>query len=584
MGTYSPNIISNSLLSIFKHNADREYLICGERRITWRDIIPRMFKISQALVNMGIQKGDKVAFMFHNTPEFIEINAGVQVAGAIPVPMNYRYIAKEIEYQATHSDAKVMIYDAIWSEQMETALEKIPAIQHVVCRGTSRLDRAIEYETFVDSGTFSDPAVATEPEDVAVMIYTGGTTGYPKGVMLTYKAHFEMFAAMGAASAARVATVDVPPERLKKMLELLPIPIRWFAGPVMQSKTLKKIMSSPRISDFMRERSYQTYTDPDKAKRRYGRTERKGMAPSMPFFHVAAYQGLIGSALTGTGCSVLLESPSFDPAKILELVEREEISMLGNVPTGWRKLVTYPDFDKYDVSSVRMTATGGGVCPPDLKKLILEKFPHAMLIDALGLTEMTPIVSFKMDGDPDSITERSVGKAIVEAKIVDEDGNEVPQGETGEICYRSESMMKGYYKEEEKTHEVMLDGWFRSGDLGYFDENGEIRTVDRKKECINTGGEKVFPLEVEEILQLHPKVETVTVIGVPDKEWGSTVRAVIQLKADEQMEEKEVTDYCRGKMAGYKIPRSAVFVDEIPISPVGKVLRQQVRDLYGQPK
>ena len=342
MGIHSPNIIANSLISIAKYNADSEYLICGDRRITWGDIIPRMFKISQALVNIGVQKSDKVAFMFHNIPEFIEINAGVQIAGAIPVPMNYRYIASEIEYQATHSDAKVIIYDSIWSEQMEKALKNLPVIEHVVCRGISGIDRAIEYEAFVNSGKDSDPAIATEPDDVAVMIYTGGTTGYPKGVMLTYKAHFEMFATMGAASAVRATTLEVPLARHKKMMELLPIPIRWIAGPVIRSKTLKKIMSRPRVYDFLRERSYQTYTDPNRAKKRYGRNERKSMAPSMPFFHVAAYQGLIGSALTGNGCYVLLENPSFDPAKILELVEREEVAMLGNVPTGWRKLVSYP--------------------------------------------------------------------------------------------------------------------------------------------------------------------------------------------------------------------------------------------------
>ena len=583
MGLYSPNIIANSLISIEKYNAHSEYLICGDRRITWGDIIPRMFKISRALINMGVKKEDKVAFMFHNTPEFVEINAGIQIAGAIPVPMNYRYIANEIEYQVTHSDAKLLLYDSIWSKNMEPALENLPDLEHVVCKGESTLDRGIDYDAFVDSGTPSDPAVPTEPDDVAVMIYTGGTTGYPKGVMLTYQAHFEMFASMGAASIVRAVTVEIPPDRQKKILELLPIPVRWIAGPVMRSKTLKNFMSRPGVYDFLRERSYQTHTDPDKAKRRYGKNERKGMAPSMPFFHVAAYQGLVGSALTGTGCTVLLESPSFDPAKILELVEKEEVAMLGNVPTGWRKLLSYPDFDQYDVSSVRMTASGGGVCTADLKKLILEKFPNALLVDGLGQTEMTPMVSFKLDGDPDNITDRSVGKAIVDVKIIDEEGTEVSQGDTGEICYRSNSVMKGYYKEEAKTQEVMTDGWFRSGDLGYFDENGEIRTVDRKKECINTGGEKVFPLEVEEIIQVHPKVDLVTVIGVPDEEWGSIVRAVVQLNPGERMDEKEIMDYCRGKIAGYKMPRSVVFVDEIPVSPVGKILRQQIREQYGTP-
>jgi len=255
--------------------------------------------------------------------------------------------------------------------------------------------------------------------------------------------------------------------------------------------------------------------------------------------------------------------------------------MVGNVPTGWKKLVSYPDIKKYDLSSVRVATSGGGMCSPELKKQILALFPNALLLDVLGQTEMTPIVSFRIDGDPEAIADRSVGKAIVEAKIVDENGRELPRGEIGEICYRSSSMMKGYYKDEEKTREVMQDGWFRSGDLGYFDEEGEIRTVDRKKECINTGGEKVFPLEVEEIIQSHPKVDSVCVIGVPDEEWGSAVRAVVQLTEGEKMDEQEIRDYCRGKMAGYKIPRSVVFVDEIPLSPVGKTLRQQVREQYG---
>jgi len=154
----------------------------------------------------------------------------------------------------------------------------------------------------------------------------------------------------------------------------------------------------------------------------------------------------------------------------------------------------------------------------------------------------------------------------------------------GEILYRSNTVMKGYYKDEEKTREVMEDGWFRSGDLGYLDENGEIRVADRKKECINTGGEKVFPLEVEEVIAKHPKVEDVCVIGVPDEEWGARVRAVIQLKAGEQAEPKEILDFCRTELAGYKIPRSVAFVDELPRSPVGKMLREKVREMHGQPQ
>jgi acyl-CoA synthetase (AMP-forming)/AMP-acid ligase II len=583
MGIHSPNIIANSLISIARHNAKSEYLIYGNRRITWGVIIPRMFKISQALIGAGVKKADKVTFMFHNIPEFIEINAGIQIAGAIPVPINYRFIPGEIEYQVKHSDAKVLIYDAIWSKNMEPALKNMPDIEQVVCKGASGIEGILDYEAFVNSAADKDPAVATEPDDVAVMIYTGGTTGYPKGVMLTYAAHFDMFSKMAAASIVRYVTMDISLEKHKKMMDMLPFPGKSIIGPILRSKGFKKLMARPRIHERLQQRTYERIINPKKAKRYYGKNIQKAIFPSMPFFHVAAYQGLVSSALSGTSCYVLMENPAFDPAAVLELIQREQIAMVGNVPTGWQKLVSFPDFNNYDVSSVRMASSGGGSCPPELKKQILERFPNALVFDVLGQTEMTPIVSFKIDSDPDHIVGKSVGKAIVDVKIVDENGQEVAPGQTGEICYRSGTMMKGYYKDEVKTKEAMTDGWFRSGDLGYLDENGELRTVDRKNECINTGGEKVFPLEVEEIIQAHPKIDTVTVIGVPDKQWGSVVRAVIQLTPGETMEANDVMDYCRDKMAGYKIPRSVVFIDETPISPVGKVLRQQVRDLYGQP-
>jgi acyl-CoA synthetase (AMP-forming)/AMP-acid ligase II len=580
MGKNSPNFIANSLISIAKYNPAGEHIICGDQRITWGEDIIRTFKMAQALKKIGVGKGDKVTFMFHNCPAFIETNAAIQVAGAIPVPMNYRFIPSEVEFQGTHCDAKVMIYDSIWAENIEPALEKIPNIQHVICRGQTELSRAMDYEAFIETGTPEDPAVETTLEDVAVMIYTGGTTGRPKGVLLTYGAHVEMFATLFASATTRTLSMEIPYERHKLMLERMEIPGKWLIGPLMRSKTFKKIMARPGIYDMLRESAYNTYQDPERAKRRYDRTS-KSMSPSMPYFHVAAYQGLIGNSLSGRGCVVLLESPKFDPELILQLVEKEEVQALANVPTGWKKLVSFPDRHKYNVSSIRSVTTGGGVCGKELKKQILEMFPGAMLIDALGQTEMTPVTSFRVDGDPENIKDRSVGKTIVECKITDEQGNELPQGQIGEVNYRSKSVMKGYYKDEDKTKEVLEKGWFKSGDLGYLDDNGELITVDRKNECINTGGEKVFPLEVEEIIQTHPKVDSVCVIGVPDEEWGSAVRAVVQPKPGETVDAQEILDFCRGKMAGYKIPRSVKIVDEIPVSPVGKVLRQKVRESFG---
>jgi len=172
---------------------------------------------------------------------------------------------------------------------------------------------------------------------------------------------------------------------------------------------------------------------------------------------------------------------------------------------------------------------------------------------------------------------------MVDTRIVDEEGRDVPPGQVGEIIYRSPTIMKGYYKDEQKTAQVIRNGWFYSGDLGLLDENGEIRVVERKNECINTGGEKVFPLEVEQVIAEHPAVKHVCIIGVPDEKWGNNIRAVVQLKEGEKAYEKDIIAACENKLAGYKRPRSVVFVSEFPLSPVGKVLRNKVREHYGKP-
>lgn len=582
MGSYSPNIMANSFISCARYNPEGEVVIYGERRIKWKELTPRMLRIASALVKLGVKRDDKVAFMFHNTPEFIEINGGIQAAGGVPAPMNYRFIPKEVEYQGNHCDANVFLYDSIWAEAVEPAAGRLSNIRHFVCRGESGLDNAIDYEEFVASGDESAPGVETSWEDVAVMIYTGGTTGFPKGVMLTYGAHRDLYSTLLATAIIRVLTMDMPKERHTMVVDSLPIPAGKYLAPIFRTRTFRKFLNKPSTLEKAKQKFYGMFTDPDQARAGYKRS-RKFMYPSMPFFHDAAYANLMMGMMAGNMCYVLPESVKFDPALVLETAEKEQVDTMYNVPTGWKKLVSFPGAGRYDLSSVRMVGTGGGSCPAALKKKMIALFPNALVLDVFGQTEMTPATSFRVDYDPDRIEDRSVGKSIVEVRVVGEDGADVPRGEVGEILYRSSTVMKGYYKDDEKTREVMEGGWFRSGDLGYIDEAGEIRTVDRKKECINSGGEKIFPLEVEQIIQTHPKVEDVCIIGVPDEEWGSTVRAVVQLKKGEGMEAAEIMEFCRSEMAGYKIPRSVVFVDVLPYSPVGKLQRQQVRDQYGKP-
>ncbi|MFP4446029.1 MAG: class I adenylate-forming enzyme family protein [Desulfosudaceae bacterium] len=581
MEPLSPNIIANALNCHARNNADGEAVVYGDKRVTWREMAVRACKLANALRRTGINKDDKVAFMFYNCPEFIEINYAIQVAGAIPVPMNYRFVAGEIDYQLNHCDARAFIYDACFREVVTEAAPGLTQVDTFICRDGAGSERELDYEEFLDSGNDEDPAIETRWEDVAVMIYTGGTTGFPKGVMLTYGGHLDMFCHLFSSIATRVAEVDLSRDQLRRLTGLVDIPGMGLFTGLAQTRLAKKILRSKKTAASVEKAVRYVLTHPQAARIGYKNTIGL-ITPSMPFFHDASYQTLILAALTGNVRTIILPDPAFDPDSILAAVEKEKPVFMANVPTGWKKLVSCENLDQYDVSSLLAAATGAGACPVDLKRKIFEKFPGVLLLDMFGQTEMTPITSFRIDTGPDSLKERSVGKSILDVRIVDEEGNDVPRGEVGEIMYKSGWIMKGYYKDEEQTAAVKKDGWFRGGDLGYLDEDGEVRIVDRKKECINSGGEKIFPLEVEEVLHNHPRIQDVCVIGVPDEEWGHTVRAVVQPIPGDLPDPEEIMAFCRGKLAGYKIPKSVVFVKELPLSPVGKVLRSKIREYYGQ--
>jgi acyl-CoA synthetase (AMP-forming)/AMP-acid ligase II len=581
MDRYSPNLLADSLASCALHNPSGDAIVYGERRVPWAELTPRVFRVANALIDLGVEPGDTVSFMFHNTPEFLEVNFGIQVAGAIPVPMNYRFTPREVAYQGNHCDARVFLYDSLWAEAVEGAASDLGNVKHFVRHGDGELAGALDYDGIVAAARDTDPQVRNAWEDVAVMIYTGGTTGFPKGVMLTWAAHREMFSVLFAALVMRVLTLDVPAAKYRRILGALPVPALQRLAPVLRTRPVRALLQRPGTERALRSQVRRLLSDPKAARRGYRRASRMA-CPSMPFFHDAAYANLMFGALSGSMVFVLPDSVRFDPAGVLRLIERERITEMANVPTGWKKLVSSPEANRYDVSSLRIATTGGGVCPAPLKRAILELFPNAMVLDAFGQTEMTPVTSFRIDAASDTIQDRSVGRSIVDLRVVDEQDRDVPRGQVGEILYRSETVMKGYYKDDERTREALQDGWFRSGDLGFLDEAGEIRVVDRKQECINTGGEKVYPLEVEEVIREHPRVEDACIIGVPDEVWGTAVRAVVRLREGERLGSEELLQFCRDRLAGYKVARSVVFVDDLPVSPVGKVLRQRVRDLYGE--
>lgn len=582
MGRYSPNFMANYLVACRLHNPEGEVMVYGEHRVTWDELVSRVFCLARALLELGIRHGDKVALMLHNSPAFIEANLAIQAAGAIPVPVNYRFTSHELARQLSHADATILIYEPFWQHVVAEAAADLPDLRIYICTGDTETDlEPLSCQALIDAQEGSDPERSTDGEDVAVMIYTGGTTGFPKGVMLTYGAHLQMFAGLMASMVSQGARIDLTEEQIDRVADVFPLPGFKQLLPLARTPLARKIAAHPAAERMLRAGAQHLLSRPELA--RVGYSYSIGyMTPSMPFFHVASYQSLMLMGMVGNIRLILPAGPSFDPPRVLELIHREKPFFLANVPTGWERLLSCSSFDAYDVSSIRVGATGGAACPIELKRRIMERFEGIILVDMLGQTEMSPITSFKIDADQTSLRERSVGHAFVETRVVDEHGNNQPPGELGEVWYRSQTLMKGYYKDEAATRSATADGWFRSGDLGYLDEHGELCLVDRASECINTGGEKVFPGEVERILTQHPRVQMACVIGVPDEEWGSTVRAVVQPVSGQTIATDDLVDHCRQHLAGFKVPRSVIVVEQLPVSPVGKVQRGRVRQEHGQ--
>jgi acyl-CoA synthetase (AMP-forming)/AMP-acid ligase II len=579
---HSRNFISNYLTSAALHNSAGEVAVYGDTRLTWKGLNDRANRLAQALIDRGVKKDDKVLIMLRNRPEFLVVNYAVQKCGAIPAPMNYRFTASEIEFQADHCDAVVFILEDIWLEQVLKANPNLKKIKEYICVGPECPSDMTSYELLLDKFPAKDPDVPTDGDDVCVITYTGGTTGFPKGVMLTYGAHLKLAEEFVVNLLTSISRTPLTPEFRRKAGKVTPVPGLGLALRLIGSSPVQWALSRPGTVNLLHKLVGTILADPGLTRALYF-LNLKGIYPSWPFFHASGYILIMVKPLIANVAYLFPEEVSFNADKILAMIEKEKPVLLANVPTGWKMLVGHPDFDEYDVSSVVACISGGGLCDAKLKKKILRKFKGALFFDGLGQTEMTPLTCFRLDCSVDDVTERSVGKPMLETRIVDNDGKDVPRGATGEIIYKSNTIMKGYYKDEQKTAQVVKDGWLWSGDLGYFDEKGEIRVVDRKNECINTGAEKVFPLEVEQVILEHPAVLDVCVIGVPDEKWGSSVRAVVQLKEGKEATEEEIIMICQDKLASYKKPSSVVFVDDFPMSPVGKVLRSKIREQHGKP-
>ena len=296
----------------------------------------------------------------------------------------------------------------------------------------------------------------------------------------------------------------------------------------------------------------------------------------LPLFHSFGQSNVLNTTVYAGGTITLV--PRFEPTKVLQVIQRDRVSVFCGVPTMYFALLHHPDADQYDTSSLRLCVSGGASMPGEVMKTFEAKF-GVTILEGYGLSETSPTASFNVSKEQRKFL--SIGKPVwgVEMKIFDEQDNELPPGpdNVGEIVIRGHNVMKGYFNRPEATAEVMRSGWFHSGDMGYVDDDGYFFIVDRKKELIIRGGFNVYPREVEEVLFAHPAVAAAAVLGVPDERLGEEVMAVVQLKPGSSASAEELISYCKERIAAYKYPRSVQFVDQLPMGPTGKILKRELK-------
>ncbi|QYU70977.1 fatty acid--CoA ligase [Leptolyngbya sp. 15MV] len=486
----------------------------GAEELTFRQLDQGSNRAAQGLAALGVGKGDRVAYLGKNHPLYFEALLGAAKLGAVMVPVNWRLAPPEVAYILADSTAKVVFVGAGFGAMVTGA----PTIG-IDAPGEAELD----YRTWRDDHPATDPKAPLTAGDDFLQLYTSGTTGRPKGAVMTN----------GSILASRDARAGAEA-------------MRPWQEPVEGDVTLL----------------------------------------AMPCFHISGTGTGLGTIIAGSTSIVL---PEYDPTQALDLIERYGISKIFMVPAAIRILLDHPRVDEIDFSRLKFITYGASPIPLELMKEAMDRIGCGF-VQMYGMTETSgTIVALDPDDHVPEGSERmrSVGTALagVELKIIDEAGNTLPPGEVGEIATRSAKNMRGYWNRPEATAETIDgEGWLRTGDAGYLDADGYLFIRDRVKDMIISGGENVYPAEVENALHAHPAVREAAVIGVPDDKWGEAVKACVVLKPGESLTEAEVIAHARQHIAGYKCPKSVDFIPALPRNPSGKVLRRELRAPYWEGK
>jgi acyl-CoA synthetase (AMP-forming)/AMP-acid ligase II len=499
-------------------------IVCGKERFTYAQFAERAGRLAGALRAAGVQPGDRVAFLSMNCHRLLEAYYGVIEAGAVLLPLNIRLAPQELAYILNDAGARVLFLQRHFLELVESFRSKLSSV-----KAYYSLDEATEedwqteqnYEGLISRATpYRANIMDVDENALAELFYTSGTSAEPKGVMLTHRNIY-----LHALNAGVALHAD------NDSVELHTIPLFHANG-----------------------------------------------------WGVAHFLTLLG------GKHVMMQR--FDPAEVFRLIEAERVHNCSLVPAMATALVNCPARGKYDLSSLRRISIGGAASSPTLVREMEEKL-GCTCFSGYGLTETAPVLSISpvksslcWDGEQRFVGQAMSGYAIpgVELRVVDSNDQDVPRDgkSAGEIIARSDGVMEGYWQQPQATAEVLRGGWLHTGDMATWNEDGYLLIVDRKKDIIVSGGENISSLEVEKMILSHPAVLEAAVIPVPDEMWGEVPKALVVLKPNAQAGEIELIEHCRSRLAHYKCPRSVEYLDSLPRTGTGKVLKRDLRKKYWQ--
>jgi len=487
-------------------------VIAGDSIVTFGELNDRMLQVANAMLQLA-RPGDRIAVLAENIPEYVEMYYGVPSAGMALTFLNYRLHPKEWAWILNNAEATVLVIQAKFVEQVEPLLATMPTVQHVVVIGETTSATQVSYDDLVGAAAAKEPDIDVDEDSTAWLLYTSGTTGFPKGAMLSHR---------NLIVAALNSVIEYEPQ-------------------------------------------------PD---------ERALIA--FPLCHVSGYAVPVNHFRGGR----VVLTPMFEPGLWMQLVDEHQITGTSMAPTMLNFILQHPKVNDFELTSLRGIGYGAAAMPVEILRAAIARF-GPIVYSGFGMTELGGnVLTFPksaharaIDGEEHLLSSCGTPMVLADVKVVDEQMVECPPGVVGEMVIRGEQVLLGYFRNEEGTNRAFEeDGWFHTGDMARRDEEGFFYIVDRMKDMIITGGENVYSREVEEVLYLHPAVSEAAVVGVPDVTWGEKVTAIVVLRAGMSATEAEIIAVSRDNLASFKKPKAVVFLDELPKTVSGKIIKRELRD------